>query len=55
MTMRRKIGVMAMICVSMLSTMFIVNNMAMYVVIPMVLLAKAAYFFLRVKTSAPAS
>jgi len=50
-TLRRKLVVMTMVCVSMLTTMFMINHVVMYVVIPVVLLAKAVYFFLRVKTS----
>jgi len=51
MTMRRKIIVMAMVFVSMLTSMLIINHVAMYVVVPLLLVFKAWFFFLRVKTT----
>ena len=55
MTMRRKITVMVMVSLSMLTSMLLVNHRVMYIVVPLLLVFKAWYFFLRVKTSAPAS
>jgi len=55
MTMRRKVTVMALAGGSMLLSMVMVNHMAMFVVVPLVLLVKALYIFGRVKTSAHSS
>ncbi|MCL2445382.1 MAG: YbaN family protein [Oscillospiraceae bacterium] len=50
MTMRRKLMVMALAGGSMLLSMVVINHVAMYIVVPILLAFKAWYFFARVGT-----